>query len=86
MEEEFLMCKPLLATIKSRDVKDIVYAFLAANNLSWNDHFALMVQLLCRESAQDSLPLWKQMLPILSRLYREALAADFHVYSKKYWM
>ena len=39
VEEEFLMCEPLYATTKSRDVKDKVDAFLAFNKLSWNDHF-----------------------------------------------
>ena len=37
--EEFLMCEPLFATTKSRDVKDKVDAFHSTNNLFWNDHF-----------------------------------------------
>ena len=60
VEEELLMCEPLFATTKSRDVKDKVDAFLASNTcfvIITLDLFALMVHLLCWESAQDSLPL-----------------------------
>ena len=82
VEEEFLMCEPLVATTKSRDVKDKVDAFLAANNLSWNDHFGS----LCTDGAPVMLgvrsgftTLVKADAPdIISThcaLHREALAA-----------
>ena len=80
VEEEFLMCEPLVATTKLRDVKDKVDAFLVAN--SWNDHFGS----LCTDAAPVMLgvrsgftTLVKADAPdIISThcaLHREALAA-----------
>ena len=94
VEEEFLMCEPLFATTKSRDVKDKVDAFLATNNLSWNDHFGS----LCTDGAPVMLgvrsgftTLVKADAPdIISThcaLHLETLLLrQFHLSSKKYWM
>ena len=82
VEEEFLMCQPLFATTKSRDVEDNVDAFLASNNLSSNHHFGS----LCTDGAPVMLRvrtgftnLVKADAPeIISThcaLHREALAA-----------
>ena len=82
VEEEFLMCEPLVATTKSRDVKDKVDAFLAANNLSWNDHFGSLctdgVPVMLGVRSGFTTLVKADALDIISThcaLHREALAA-----------